>query len=237
MRLGGPLRRTGAVFAEYLLDFSDALPQVLFGRTSQPGAPVRVWELLLPALRIEFQDGLALASAFQNHGLAGDMSFGAGVGPVLGSLHQASLDGVVLHIPHRCSIVLRAQALAAVVVLPGVSVSSSGQVQQAGVAGLEVSHEVGESALPRWFQDQVDVIGHAAEGMDAKGVAPGHEKQAVDVEQVESVVEKHPSAVIASLVDVIDLATAPGSERSSHCTEVVGVDQKFSHLSLRFSFR
>jgi len=82
-------------------------------------------------------------------------------------------------------------------------------VHVAGVLTLEELHEPGDRTAAEGFEEQVDVIGHQAEGVDADFVATGEVIEAVEVEDEVSGADERGLALRAALVDVVDLPAFP----------------------------
>ena len=82
-------------------------------------------------------------------------------------------------------------------------------VHVAGMLALKVLHEAGDGSFSQGFQQEVNMVGHEAEGMDADFVAPRQDVEPVEVDDGVSGTEEGPLALGAALVDVIDLSALP----------------------------
>jgi len=194
-------------------DFGDE-GEVLFVRgvegVGEPVLPVdglAGWgELFLPAAEVEVDLGEAFAVAdFGERGI-GEMGGGGGVGVVLRAAAHAGADGVLLNIEQGGAVVRGAEGDGAEVVFPKVAVGALALENFAGVLRLEVAHEVGDGAFAEGFEDEVDVVGHQAEAVDADFVAAREPVEAIGVGEELGLVVEDGLAAVAPLVDVIALA-------------------------------
>ena len=176
------------------------------------GLVIRRGELLLPAFQVEADVGEAFAVMdFGVRGVA-EMGRGAGVGVVGGALGEAGADGVLFDVEHGGAVMGGAQRQGAEVVFPEVAVGLVLEEDLAGVLRLEVAHEVGDAAFAKRFEDEMDVVGHQAEGVNADFVAASQAVEAVEIGEELGLGIEYSLAAIAALVDVIDAAAFEGAK-------------------------
>ena len=100
------------------------------------------------------------------------------------------------------------------VVFPEVAVGLLAEENFAGVLRLQVAHEVRDGAFAQGFEDEVDVIGHQTEGMDADFVTAGEAIETVEVGEQLGLGVEDALAAVAALVDVIALAAFERAQRA-----------------------
>lgn len=190
-------------FAEVLLvvwveGFGEALLPVdgLSGRT----------ELFLPALEVEADVGEAFAMVDLGVGQVGEVSGGAGVGVVGGAGGESGPDRVLFDVAEGGAVMGGAERPSAVVMFPQVAIGFAEKQDFAGMLRLEVAHEIGDAAFPGRLEDEMDVIGHQAEGMDADAVAARETVEAVEIGEELGLGLEDALALVATLIDVIGTA-------------------------------
>ena len=94
-------------------------------------------------------------------------------------------------------------------IAPQVAGDAHGLMNAAGVMRLQMLHQLGDAPFTQRFEDEVDVVGHEAEGMDADAVAAGQAIEAVEVADELGTGLEDSLAAAAALVDVIDLPDGP----------------------------
>jgi len=68
-----------------------------------------------------------------------------------------------------------------------------------------VLHEPGDGAFAKRFEEEMNMIGHEAEGVDTNLVAPGEGIEAIEIEDEVGGVTEDVLALGAALVDMVDL--------------------------------
>ena len=168
-------------------------------------------ELLLPAFEVEADVGETFAVFdFEVWGVA-EVGGGAGVGIVAGMFGEAGADGVLFDVKHGGAVVGGAQGQGTEVVFPQVAVGTLGEQNFAGMLRLEVAHEVGDAAFAEGFEDEVDVVGHQAEGVNTDFVAARETVEPVEIGEELGLGMEDALAAVAALVDVIDAAAFEGA--------------------------
>lgn len=209
----GGVEGIALVFAEDFVDEGEVLVEGGGFRVLEPVLPGERVALEVPAGEVKVDGGLEVAGADGGGGGVGDVGGGAGVGILVGGADESGGEGIAFDVEQGGAVMAgRLDALDAEAILPEVAVALLGAVDPAGVVGLELLHEAGDAVGPGGFEEEVHVIGHEAEGVDADGVAFGEQAESLKVDEELDVGEEDRLTVIAALVDVIDLATLPVAE-------------------------
>ena len=96
-------------------------------------------------------------------------------------------------------------------VFPEVTVGLMLEEYLAGMLRLEVAHEVGDATFAERFEDEMDVVGHQAEGVNADFVAASESVESVEIGEELGLGMEDALTTIAALVDVIDAAAFEGT--------------------------
>lgn len=96
-------------------------------------------------------------------------------------------------------------------VLPKMAVGLMLEEYLAGMLRLEVAHEVGDATFAERFEDEMDVVGHQAEGVNADFVAASESVESVEIGEELGLGMEDALAAIAALVDVVDAAAFEGA--------------------------
>jgi len=132
------------------------------------------------------------------------------VGIEMGLPGEVDGTGVALDVEQRFAILGAVGDVFSVeVMVPEVAGGVLEAVHVARVLTLEELHEPGDRAAAKGLEEQVDVIGHQAEGVDADLVAAGEVVEAVEVEDEVSGADEGGLSLRAALVDVVDLPAFP----------------------------
>lgn len=163
-------------------------------------------ELFLPAFQVEAYMSEALT--VMDFGVCGvaEMGGGAGVGVVASALGKAGANGILFDIEHGGAVVGGAERQGPEVVLPEVAVGLMLEEYLAGMLRLEVAHEVRDASFAERFEDEMDVVGHQAEGVNSDFVAASEAIEPVQIGEELGLGMEDALAAIAALVDVVDAA-------------------------------
>lgn len=198
------------VFAEDFVDEGEVFVEGGGFGVLEPVFPGEWVAFELPAGEVEVDGGLEVAVADGGSGGVGDVGGGGGVGVFVRLADESGGEGIAFDVEHGGAVVARGlDALDAEAILPEVAVALLGAVDPAGMVGLELLHEAGDAVGAGGFEEEMDVIGHEAEGVDADGVAFGEEAESLEVGDELDFGEEDLLAVVAALVDVVDLAALP----------------------------
>ena len=198
------------VLAEDFLDFGEVLVEGGGFGVLEPVGPMVGVALETPAVEVEVDGGLVGSVADGDGGGVGGVSGGAGIGVLGGGSDESGGQGIAFGVNQGVAIVTGGlDAVDAEAVFPEVAIALLGAVDPAGMVGLELLHEAGNAIPTSRFEDEVDVVGHEAEGVDADGVAPGKHVKALKVDEELDFGVEDRLTVVAALVDMVDLATLP----------------------------
>ncbi len=201
------------VLAENLLDFDEVLVEGGGFGVLEPVGPIIGVALETPAVEVEVDGGLVGSVTDDGGGGVGGVSGGAGIGVLSGGSDESGGQGIAFGVDQGVAIVAGGlDPVDTEAVFPKVAVALLRAVDPAGMVGLELLHEAGDAIATGRFKDEVDVVGHEAEGMDADGVASSQHVKALEVDEELDFGVENRLLVIAALVDMVDLATLPISQ-------------------------
>ena len=185
----------------------------------QPSGPVGLFvggevEGLAPAVQVELDGGFVAFVGDGEQGLVGGVGFGAGEIVQMGLFFELGGNGVAFDVEESFAVLgLRFDEFGVEMVVPEVALGVLVEgVHVAGVLGLEALHEARNGAFSQGFEQEMDVVGHEAKGVDADFVAAGEEVESVEVKDGVGGAEEGFVALGSALVDVIDLAAFPVAE-------------------------
>ena len=200
-----------AVGAEDAFDFGDFGLVGGVAGGAEPIGPVREGgEFFAPAGEVELDLGLMVMVPQGVDGLVGAVGGGAGILVKMGFFGDTGDGGVLFDVENGVAILAGGLDVFAVeMVAPHVAVDAHGLVDAAGELRLQVLHQLRDAPFSQRFEDEVDVVGHEAEGVDPDPVAAGQPVEAAEVgDELGAGLEDFLLAA-AALVDVIDLADDP----------------------------
>jgi len=200
-----------AVGAEDAFDFFEFGLVAGVAGAAEPGGPVfMVGEFFTPSGEVEADFAPVVVVFEAVVGLLGGVGGGAGIVVAVGLFDQVGGGGVLFDVEERGAVLGGGlDGLGVEMVAPEVAGESFGLMDFAGVVGLEVLHEAGDAPFGEGFEQEVDVIGHQAEGMDPDAEAAGEAVELVEVADELGAGVEDALAPAAALVDVVDLADVP----------------------------
>lgn len=207
--------------SEHSNDVNQVLLEGAIHGIIQPVFPIDargVWqpERLPPGLQVELDAGEASAVVHFNEVVSGEMGGRGRVRIVLSAFDEAGLHGILLHIEERRAVVRGTERKREIVVLPKMAIGLAEVKNLAGVLRLQVAHEMRNAVTPGLVQDEVHVIGHEAEGMEADVMPAGEAVETVEVGEKLGGVLEDTLAFVTTLVHVIGLEALEVTTGASH---------------------
>ena len=168
-------------------------------------------EGLVPSVQVELDGGFVAFVGDGEQGLVRGVGFGAGEIVQMGLFFELGGDRVAFDVEESFAILgLGFDEFGVEMVVPEVALGVLVEgVHVAGVLGLEALHESRNGAFAQGFEQEMDVVGHEAEGVDADAVAAGEAIEAVEVADELGTRLEDSLAAAAALVDVIELPDGP----------------------------
>ena len=178
---------------------------------AEPFGPVFVvGEFFAPAGEVEADFALVVAVFEAVVGLLGSVGGGAGIVIDMGLFDHIGGGGILFDVEESGAVLGGGlDGFGVEVMAPEVAGESFGLVDFAGVVGLEVLHEAGDAPFGEGFEQEVDVIGHQAEGVDTDAEAAGEAIELVEVADEMGAGVEDALASASALIDVVDLADVP----------------------------
>lgn len=157
-------------------------------------------------------------------GEGGEGEVGSGAGPLVlfGLLDHAGADGVEFDVGEGADEVGFGEGAGVEAVLPEVAGAVAAGIDHLGVAAVGAAEEDGEGVLVFGDGDEVDVIGHEAEGEEADAGVWEVGGEEVEVDAAVGLGEEDVLVVGAALGDVVGAAWEDDASISWHDIEIVG---------------